>query len=209
MDLYDRWMQLWPGVSQEYVRLAFYRISSKYAEPHRAYHTLQHVEACLKAFDQFKELATEPRAVEAALWWHDLIYDTHVRDNEQRSADIAQVDMTMLGCPHAFREHVVRLILATAHGRALAERDEQLAADIDLHPLGVSPARYKQDVTAIRKEYEWVPWEEYAKKRAAILQKFLDREPLFYLPPLCEQYERQAKVNLRREIAFLQKNLLS
>src|SRR5688500_725542 len=59
----------------------------RYAEPHRHYHTLEHVVACLKWLDRFREVAEHPEEVELALWYHDAIYVPGAGDNESRSAE--------------------------------------------------------------------------------------------------------------------------
>ena len=60
---------------------------ARYSEPHRRYHTLQHLAECFAAFDEIAHLAEHPADVELALWFHDAIYDTRRSDNEQRSAE--------------------------------------------------------------------------------------------------------------------------
>lgn len=207
MDMQKRWGHLWSSVMNDgtNIQAAFARVYSRYTEPHRAYHTLQHIQDCLFVLDEFRGLASDPRAVEAALWWHDLIYDTRAVDNERVSAEAAKTDMDLLHCTPDFQERVVAAILATKHDSVVTDRDQQLVLDIDLHSLGASSIRYKQYVTAIRKEFEWVPWETYCRKRAEILQSLLGRKHIYYLPTLRERYERQARFNIRREIRFLRR----
>ncbi|MCF7815619.1 MAG: hypothetical protein K9M10_01690 [Candidatus Pacebacteria bacterium] len=209
MDLRARWKQLWTEVAaanSSSVDLAFARILTKYNEPHRAYHTLKHIEDCLTLFDKFKHLAADTQVVEAAIWWQDLIYDTKdTQTNESRSASVAEVDMNLIGCSSAFQRHVVDSILATKHDHEVATDNQRLLLDIDLHTLGVSTQKYKQYVTAIRKEYDWVPWDEYAQGRVKVLQGFLSRENIFQHPALRKKYEGQARFNIRREIRFLQR----
>ena len=55
----------------------------------RHYHTLSHLEACLREFDDARGLAMRPAEVEFALWFHDVIYRSWRRDNELQSAALA------------------------------------------------------------------------------------------------------------------------
>jgi pantetheine-phosphate adenylyltransferase len=65
---------------------AFAELEARYAEPSRAYHTLQHVRDCLAALYSARALAADPAAVEAALWFHDAVYDARSRDSEDAAA---------------------------------------------------------------------------------------------------------------------------
>jgi predicted metal-dependent HD superfamily phosphohydrolase len=207
MSSLERWAQLWPLAPLAAVKATYERWLSCYSEFHRAYHTTTHIGDCLQVFDGVRHLAADPQSVEAILWWHDLVYDARgYTDNEGVSAEIAVYDMQSLGCSEEFQQRVADGIIATKHTQGVTDPDQQLVLDIDLHTLGTSLREYKQYAIAIRREYEHVPWATYAQKRIEILQSLLAREHIFYVPLLRERYERAARFNLRREIAFLQKN---
>ena len=55
------------------------QLASRYNEPHRHYHTLDHVAACLNWLDQYHHLAEDPLCLELALWAHNVIYDHRAR----------------------------------------------------------------------------------------------------------------------------------
>ena len=57
-----------------------------YSEPHRAYHTWEHVEALLGHFGQLDWF--DPKGVEIAVYYHDAIYDPLSSSNEADSADL-------------------------------------------------------------------------------------------------------------------------
>ena len=56
---------------------------------------------------------------------------------------------------------------------------------------------------AIREEYCWVPGFLYRRKRAEVLQGFLDRPAIYVTPALQERFETQARANLERALGRL------
>ena len=206
MDFLKRWKLLWPAAPRLSVVASYARWLDRYNEPHRAYHTVAHIEDCLNVFDTFKHLANDARVVEAAIWWHDLIYETRGRDkqapsNELMSAEVALTDMGLMHCSAYFQACVMDCILATKHDSIhVLDRDQQLVVDIDLHTLGAAPAKFEKNSADVRKEYEFVPWDLYVRERIKILERFLDRERIYYLPEMREAYEAQARTNLKNEI---------
>src|SRR5262245_53040578 len=61
----------------------------RHSEPHRHYHTLEHVAEVLKVVGRLSKYATDPNAVLLAAWFHDAVYDPKAKDNELQSADLA------------------------------------------------------------------------------------------------------------------------
>jgi hypothetical protein len=120
----------------------FEALAARYAEPHRAYHTLQHLQECFAALDPVAGEAEHLAEVRLALWFHDAIYDTHAHDNEEASARWASDSLAEGGADRAAAERVRALILATKHDALPAAGDAQLLVDIDLSILGASDARF-------------------------------------------------------------------
>ena len=174
-------------------------IASSHGEPDRAYHNLKHVRDCLEQLDQAPESPTDPLSLEFAIWFHDLIYDTHASDNEERSAEAAAgflQDVTM-------SESVVSIILSTQHKKTPEHQDAQLMCDIDLSILGRDSTTYDRYANKIREEYAWVSEEDYRNGRRKVLQHFLNRAQLYSLPSFVGNYEEQARINLQQELAHL------
>lgn len=167
---------------------------ARYSEPHRRYHTLEHLEECFAAFDQIADLAEHPADVELALWFHDAIYDTRRRDNEQRSADWAR---SVCG------EDVARLVRVTRHDAVPRNADEKVLVDADLWILGAPAKRFDAYEKQVREEYGWVPGLLYRRKRRGILQGFLARAAIYSTERFIQRYEPQARANLGRSLARL------
>lgn len=178
---------------------------ARYSEPHRRYHTMVHIEDCLAQVAASTDLDETQRALmDAAIWFHDAIYDATRNDNEAESATLAADRLAAEGAPQSFIDEVVRLILLTA-GHSVQAGDVLGArlVSIDLSILGAEPARYDAYAAAIREEYAHVPEPLYRAGRAAILGRFLESEALFADPIWAGRYETQARANLTREIAAL------
>ena len=166
-------------------------LKARYAEPHRHYHTLEHIEHCLREFDP--ALAADPEAVELAIWFHDAVYDTRRSDNEEKSAALLLELM-----PDAKR--AAAMILVTKHHKA-STPDEALLVDVDLAILGQPREAFDRYEKQIREEYAWVPSLIFRAKRASILRGFLDRPFIYGTEAFRAKYEEAARANLLRSLA--------
>jgi predicted metal-dependent HD superfamily phosphohydrolase len=175
----------------------FARLSAAYAEPHRAYHDATHIAACLSLLDdaEVHALAGRPEEVEAALWFHDVVYDTHAKDNEERSAELAVVALRDAGARGDAVARVGAHVLAT-RDHATASEDGRLVVDIDLSILGAEPAAFERFDEAIRREYEWVEERAYVAGRAAVLRRFLERPFIFATELFRARFETSAGRNI-------------
>ena len=172
------------------------RLHTVYTESWRAYHNLDHIGHCLSEFESAKDLAQNHVAIEAAIWFHDAVYDTHKKDNEERSADLADEILQAADKPIEFRESVGSLIRATKHQAQPVFNDACLLTDIDLSILGQDPVRYAEFERQIRHEYSWVADKDFAAGRSVILKGFLHREHIFNTPTFAVKYDEKARVNL-------------
>jgi predicted metal-dependent HD superfamily phosphohydrolase len=167
----------------------FDALQRAYAEPHRAYHTAQHIDECLMQLDR----AGGNAEVELALWFHDAVYDTRAHDNELRSAEWA---VRELGADHRSAAHIRDLILMTRHDALPVTPDAQLLVDIDLSILGAPHERFLEYESQVRQEYAWVPETIFRRERAKILQAFLDRPSIYSTALFRELLETRARENI-------------
>ena len=200
----QRWMSLWERIgAQGNAHEVYNDLVARYSEPHRAYHTLEHIGHCLDELEQVRHLATNPDAVELALWYHDAIYDTKTKDSEERSAALAVEMVENALLPSSFGQSVANLIMATKHTSAPTDPDVQLLVDTDLSILGQSEDRFDEYERQVRKEYEWVAKDAFTAGRSAILKSFLDRPTIYSTPFFRNKYEAQARANIARSLARL------
>jgi predicted metal-dependent HD superfamily phosphohydrolase len=173
---------------------------SRYGEPHRAYHTLQHLDECLDALARERSHAERPAEIALALWFHDAVYDVQRHDNEQQSADWAQQALRAAGVADAVARRVHALVMATRHDAQPEDGDAQLLVDIDLSILGAPAARFAEYERQIRIEYAHVPPEVFERRRREILGGFLARDPLYLTASVRARLEAQARLNLQQAI---------
>lgn len=192
-------MALWHRLgAQGNGRSVFAQLVKAYAEPSRAYHNAEHVRDCLSQLDLSRELARKPDEVEAALWFHDVVYVPGAADNEDRSARLAEGALTAAEAPVESSRRIAKLVLATQHLAAPRDPDAQLICDIDLSILGREPAVFDRFERAIRQEYVHIAEPEYRHQRAAVLAGFLRRESLYQTEYFRDRFEQQARINLNR-----------
>ena len=181
----------------------FTNLVQRYSEPHRAYHTTQHLEECFRAFESARSLAQSPGAVGIALFYHDAIYDTHARDNEEKSAELARQVLASVGAGEPIQSYVTDLILVTRHAAMPESEDQKLLVDIDLSILGAAQDRFDEYERQVRQEYAWVDDALFRSVRSKILQEFLARPAIYSTTTFRDRLEQPARENLKRSIAAL------
>jgi predicted metal-dependent HD superfamily phosphohydrolase len=179
-----------------------------YTAPDRHYHDLRHIEALLGLASACADVIADRDAVEAAIWFHDAIYDTRREDNEERSAALAEARLA--GTASAERiARIAAMIRATAgHARpdfsgTAAAQDCALFLDMDLSILGSPETDFDAYEAAIRREYDWVTELQWRQGRRAVLMGFLTRPSIYATARFQASHEAAARRNLMRAIARL------
>ncbi len=182
---------------------AFYQVEGRH------YHNLTHVEAMLALAKDSVQLLHDPQAVEAAIWFHDAIYDSRAKDNEAKSAALAEERLA--GRASAERlGRIATMIKATAThqlpplGDDKATSDAALFLDMDLAILAAEPDAFDAYEKAVRREYAWVEEPMWRAGRAAVLRSFLARPQIFHTAEFRERFEPRARQNIERSLAALE-----
>lgn len=181
----------------------FTALSAAWAEPQRIYHGTTHLVDCLAQLDAAPGEGADRRLVEAALWFHDAVYDPRATGNETRSAAWASRALGRAGVPAATVSEVVRLVLLTRHTAPAADPAGRLVCDVDLSILGRGPEEFAEFERRIRAEYAWVPEATYRSVRGEILAGFLRRSPLYLTTHFRHKYEAAARRNLEAAVSRL------
>lgn len=195
------------GVGAEAAYAAFDDLAARHGEPHRYYHTLEHIAEMLRIVPRLTPAGVDPFPIQLAVWFHDAVYDTHSPSNEFDSGQYALAVLRGLGFSEETASEVVQLILSTDH-RAYdfegAAESYRILHDADLAILGAAPERYDRYAADVRREYEWVPEEQFRDGRAKILKRFLDRPTIYLTESMKSAGEATARENLEREVERLE-----
>jgi predicted metal-dependent HD superfamily phosphohydrolase len=195
MDLLPRW----PGpepIGADLLR--------RYAEPHRRYHTTEHLAEVLDHVEDLAAEADDADAVRLAAWFHDAVYDPSRGDNEERSAVLAERMLAETDLPAETVAEIARLVrLTTKHDPREDDRNGAVLSDADLAILAAAPERYAAYAAAVREEYAAVPDEAFRAGRAEILRSLLELPVLFRTALARERWEAAARHNLQAELMLL------
>jgi predicted metal-dependent HD superfamily phosphohydrolase len=174
-----------------------------YTQPDRFYHNFEHIGACLAELNAVRSIWQDFAAVECALWFHDVVYDSKAKDNEAQSAVQALKWLQSINAAAEFSRNVESLIMDTRHAAAPATVDAQIIVDVDLSILGQGDNVFDEYERNIRKEYAWVPDDQFRAGRKAVLEGFLKRASIYSTEYFKNKYELHARQNLERSIARL------
>ncbi len=178
-------------------------IAVNYGGAGRFYHTLVHLE---HLYGQVLPLKTDIEDWDTflfTLFYHDIIYNALRKDNEEKSAEIAEAHLSALGYPPARISRCKAQIIATKSHVESSDPDTNLFLDADLSILGQGFSIYKTYTQQIRKEYAMYPDLLYRPGRKKVLQHFLGMDTIFKTRYFQEKYEASARKNLQAELAQL------
>ena len=201
------WAMLRPaGLGADAAYAAFDDLVGRYEEPHRHYHTLEHIGEMLRIVPRLTPAGIDPFPIQLAVWFHDAVYDTHSTTNEFDSGQYVLGVMRGWKLPEAMVSDVVGLILSTDHrfhDFDDATESYRILHDADLAILGAAPERYDRYAADVRREYAWVPEEQFRGGRAKVLRGFLARPTLYLTMLMKEEGEAAARGNLKCELERL------
>ena len=201
--LFQKWRQLLQNfqVNQTAAEKTFNQIVLAYSTPNRFYHNLEHIHQVLEIIQTLEYQTQDLKTIQLAAWFHDIVYDTKAKDNEEKSANYAVECLLALSIPGNVIKNVKRLILTTKNHEALTnDCDARVLLDADLAILGSNPVDYRKYTQKIRKEYIWVTELEYFVGRQKVLQNFLQRQNIYFTQTMQQTKEKNARNNLQAEI---------
>ena len=186
---------------------AFNKLCSAYAEPHRKYHTLNHIGDMIL---QIQNAPMEPVAkmiLSIAAFYHDYVYTIEPKGydyNEPFSALKWIEDSYVLEFDNETTQRVYCMILATWYSKGVKpiEPIGSVLQDIDFAALGYSLEEYKEINAKVVLELGGVnPTPEFFQKRSLFLNSLLQKEFIFNTDHYRELYDKQAKENITWELS--------
>jgi len=192
--------------------------------PDRFYHGVSHPAQLWRTHSVYATaegfLAPEVETLIAcAVAYHDCVYDSRSRDNEELSAEIWMRASSGSLLRAANRLWVAETILATrdqlgyyfesAEGAvkrdlrpsaALLERARIWVLDLDLTPLGASAEDFDRDTASLRLEAAHLSDAEWEIGRLFFLQRFAEAPQIFRSPTLAAIFEAPARSNIARHL---------
>jgi predicted metal-dependent HD superfamily phosphohydrolase len=201
-DLLKRWNATLPDqpeIADDLLR--------RYAEPHRRYHTTEHLHQVLVMID---ELADDQDLflVRLAAWFHDAVYAIPAGQvsNEEASARLAIRTLARVGLEQEDLNQIARLVrLTETHSPGTRDPEGELLCDADLAILAAPPEAYAKYVEQIRAEYAAVPEPQFLAGRLEVLTQLTDRE--IFRTAKGRRLAEAARANLEVEIQSLTERL--
>ena len=188
-----------------------------YQQSQRYYHTLDHIQHLLKNCTRYSAKLENVTVVLLAIWFHDVIYDPTLLDNELQSIEVFKVFMdhlrSVFGDGHELSaeesQKVMDYIEATIKHQIEVsyanDEDIKWFLDFDLAILGEQEAVYDKYARHIRMEYIHVQSPLYEEKRSEVMQRFLQRKDVYFTKIFKTTFEPIARRNVKKEVGSLLK----
>lgn len=209
--LQERFADLWERCLRDGIAAPsqhpWHELCVHYSEPHRFYHTIDHIAFCLQQFDQITCYLENPDEIEMALWFHDVIHNPD-KDNEKQSRELfAQLGVGCLN--ESFIHNVGELIMTTTHKCAPDLTDAAYICDIDLSSLGAPWEIFLSDSRALRMEQSHYSDEWFYQAKLCFLKSLMARPNIFYTRYFQSKFEKMARHNIQQYISRIEQEYLS
>lgn len=179
-------------------------IFTKYSEPKRFYHNIEHIEAVVTELKEVKDKIEDWDTIMLAVFYHDIIYKASSNSNEEDSAKLAMQRLSEIKYPAEKIAKCAHLIMATKNHQFSEDADTNWLTDADLAILGQNPETYQTYADNIREEYTRYPDFLYNSGRKKALQHFLQMNSIYKTEHFINKYEKQARINIQNELMSIQ-----
>ena len=178
-------------------------IEKNYSQKSRKYHNLLHLENMILELENVNDQILDYETLLFSVFYHDIIYKSTSKDNEEKSAEIAKSRLEKINISNEKTTKIYNQILATKSHQRSKDSDTNFLLDADLAILGKDWKIYEQYTQQIRKEYSIYPDFLYNPGRKKVLIHFLEFDEIFKTYYFKDKYEQIARENIEREIQLL------
>lgn len=191
------------------IALTWDDVTSYYSEPHRVFHTVEHLKDGIEALVKWSQQLNSIPSIEQILAWfyHDVIYDVLSKSNEDLSAELAINKINQLASKNtSIDTEIVKTIILDTKSHEATIDESCIILDIDMISLSESDfdrfltLRYRAEEEYL-KEY---PKEHVLKGCIQFAKSMVEKEYIFNLPINRIKEDPLAKENLRRYIVYLE-----
>jgi predicted metal-dependent HD superfamily phosphohydrolase len=200
------WRKIWDKSSNdnELIIKVWQEIENAYSKKVRYYHNLNHISKMLASSNHYKSNINDLKTLQLAIFYHDIVYSAKQKDNEEKSAMVAEKTLLNLKYPENLIEKCKQFILATKnHANFLNNSDLNYFLDFDLEILSAPWDEYLNYTQQIRKEYKIFPDILYKPGRKKVLEHFLNLDNIYKTKEYHDKFESLARQNLKQEIELL------
>lgn len=185
------------------IREYWNEIEHSYSQKNRPYHNLQHLVNMIDELQEVNENITDVDSILFSIFYHDIVYKSTAKDNEEKSAEIAKIRLHKINVDLEQIDKICNQILATKSHEESDDSDTNYLLDFDLAILGKNWIDYERYTKQVRKEYLIYPDFMYNPGRKKVLKHFLTFDKIFKTAYFHEKYEKQARQNTAKEIDSL------
>jgi predicted metal-dependent HD superfamily phosphohydrolase len=181
----------------------FWRLMKCYSEPHRYYHTVQHIYECLRYLRKHYGDQRMIHLVQFAIFYHDIVYDVTKKDNEEQSAKQWMDYSRNLSSMMLVHRLVVESLIEMTASHKLAPNSSilfKIMNDVDMHVFLCPDGHYLEYARNVWKEYSVFGREGYLKGRLQFLST-IDVDSMFFTSEALEHiHHARANLALEKEI---------
>ena len=189
------------GFAPNKIEILWGALEKAYTGKSRHYHNLNHLTAMIQDYERHFESLQNPKEVLFSIFYHDLVYKASQKDNELQSAN--QALKILFENKNLDKTLVYDHICATKAHLHSSNQDTNWLLDFDLKILASPPETYQNYCQQIRQEYKIYPDFLYKPGRKNALEHFLEQAFIYQTDFFRNQYEQQARNNIKNEIATL------
>lgn len=194
--------------NQSFIEKSFKKISRKYSDKNRFYHTMKHISDMIEIIFSYKDKVSDFEILIISTFFHDYFYKSTKLNNEEKSAEKAFDILSKTNFEKHRIEKVKSNILRTKNHSIENSDDDfdiKLFLDSDLKILSAEFEEYINYTHSIKKEYKLIPENIFKKNRIIFLEKTLTSKSIYKTEIFKNNFEEKARENIKTELSILQK----